>query len=260
MKSSLLQKYHINTLEEIVGQINNISFLKNSLFKNIFYPLYLFSGMRGSGKTTCARLFSLSLLCDRLLDFQKNPHQAILPCYNCYSCILYKKNQHPDIIELDAASHNGIDTIRSVIDNAYMLPVVCKKKIYIIDEVHMLSKAAFNACLKIMEEPPENVHFILATTEIHKVIDTIKSRSIILHFKPIPYSLLFDYLKKIINKENIIAEDKVINNIVELSEGSVRDALNILNRLAMIDEIITQEIVINEYGIIEKENEVLLEK
>ncbi len=252
MKSSLLQKYHISFLEDIIGQNNNISFLKNSLFKNVFYPLYLFSGMRGSGKTTCARLFSLSLLCEKLSDFQQSPLKLTIPCYSCYSCNLYKQNKHPDIIELDAASHNGIETIRSVIDNAHMLPVICKKKIYIIDEVHMLSKSAFNACLKIMEEPPENVHFILATTEINKVIDTIKSRSIILNFKPISKTILFDYLKNIINKENITTNDKVINYIIEISEGSVRDALNILNRLIMIDEKITEKIIIDEYGIIEK--------
>jgi DNA polymerase III subunit gamma/tau len=252
MKLSLLQKYPINTLDKIIGQANNVSFLKNSLFKNLFYPLYLFSGMRGSGKTTSARIFSLSLLCEKLLDFQKNPLVPILPCYDCYSCLLYKNNQHPDIIELDAASHNGIETIRSVIDNTYMLPVVCKKKIYIIDEVHMLSKAAFNACLKIMEEPPENVHFILATTEIDKVIDTIKSRSIILHFKPIHNTILFNYLKNIVTAENIVIEDKEINTIVALSEGSVRDALNILNRLMMIDTTITAEIITSEYGIVEK--------
>jgi DNA polymerase III subunit gamma/tau len=255
MKFSLLQKYHINTLDEIIGQTNNVSFLKNSLFKNLFYPLYLFSGMRGSGKTTSARLFSLSLLCEKLSEFQKNPLSAPLPCYSCYSCLLYKKNQHPDIIELDAASHNGIDTIRSVIDNTYMLPIACKKKIYIIDEVHMLSKAAFNACLKIMEEPPENVHFILATTEIDKVIDTIKSRSIILYFKPIHQNILFNYIRNIASAQNIVIENKEINTIVDLSEGSVRDALNILNRLVMIDTHITEEIITAEYGIIEK-NEV----
>lgn len=252
MNISLIEKYYINTLDGIIGQPNNVNFLKNSLFKNLFYPLYLFSGMRGSGKTTSARLFSLSLLCEKLSDFQKNPLIPILPCYNCYSCLLYKKNQHPDIIELDAASHNGIDTIRSVIDNTYMLPIACKKKIYIIDEVHMLSKAAFNACLKIMEEPPENVHFILATTEIEKVIDTIKSRSIILYFKPINNTILFNYLKNIIINENIIMNDKEITTVVDLSEGSVRDALNILNRLIMIDNTITEKIITAEYGIIEK--------
>jgi len=252
MKISLIEKYYINTLDGIIGQTNNVSFLKNSLFKNLFYPLYLFSGMRGSGKTTSARLFSLSLLCEKLSDFQKNPLVTPPPCYNCYSCLLYKKNQHPDIIELDAASHNGIDTIRSVIDNTFMLPIACKKKIYIIDEVHMLSKAAFNACLKIMEEPPENVHFILATTEIEKVIDTIKSRSIILYFKPINKTILFNYLKNIITNENIIINDKGITTIVDLSEGSVRDALNILNRLIMIDNNITETIITSEYGIIEK--------
>jgi DNA polymerase-3 subunit gamma/tau len=251
MKSSLLQKYRILHFKDIIGQENNISFLKNSLYQNIFYPLYLFSGMRGSGKTTLARLFSIALLCERINDFQKNP-LFILPCYECYSCQLYSNNKHPDIIELDAASHNGIDTIRSVIDNAYMLPVIASKKIYIIDEVHMLSKSAFNACLKIMEEPPENIHFILATTEIHKVIETIQSRSIILNFKPIPNNILFPYIKKITTEENLIISNEAINLIIDLGEGSVRDTLNILNRLFLISTTITENLIINEYGIIEK--------
>lgn len=251
MSKSLLEKYKVNSFEDILGQKNNVSFLRNSLFKNIFYPLYLFSGMRGSGKTTSARLFSASLLCYNLKNFQKSPKDNIIPCYTCQSCILYSKNQHPDIIELDAASHTGVDTIRSIIDNAYMLPIISEKKVYIIDEVHMLSKAAFNACLKIMEEPPKNVHFILATTEPHKVIETIRSRSIILHYKPITNDILAPYLKKVMEQEQITIDQKAIELVCGLSEGSVRDSLNILNRMMLIDDHISQEMIIEEYGVVE---------
>lgn len=248
---SLIKKYTIKYLSDIIGQDNNTSFLQNSIFKNLLYPLYLFSGMRGTGKTTSARLFAASLLCEKQEQFRKNP-QTNIPCYECHSCILYKKNQHPDIIELDAASHTGIDTIRSIIDNAFLLPVICSKKIYIIDEVHMLSKAAFNACLKIMEEPPENVHFILATTEIHKVLDTIKSRSIILHYKPIKEEVLRTYLCKICKAEGITIEESALNIIINIGEGSVRDTVNIINRLLLINLHITEFMVLEEYGLCDR--------
>lgn len=251
MYSSILKKYKILNFDGVIGQKYTISFLKNSLFKNIFYPLYLFSGMRGTGKTTCARLFALMSLCEKLPAFQKNVDTS-LPCYNCNSCIAYTKHSHPDIIELDAASHTGVETIRSIIDNAYVLPVLSKKKFYIIDEVHMLSKAAFNACLKIMEEPPINVHFILATTEYHKVLETIRSRSIILQFKPIPHDILKNYLIKIVSAEEIIIQEEAIELIIELSEQSVRDSLNIIDRLRIIDNTISKEMILQEYGSPEK--------
>jgi DNA polymerase III subunit gamma/tau len=245
---SLIKKYSIKKLSDIIGQEINISFLQNSLFRNIFYPLYLFSGMRGTGKTSSARLFAASLLCEYLSHFQNNPKIQI-PCYECDSCLLYQKNQHPDIIELDAASNSGIETIRSIIENAFILPVMSKKKIYIIDEVHMLSKAAFNACLKIMEEPPAHVHFILATTEIHKVLDTIKSRAIVLHYKPIKTDIIAQYIKKISDEEKINLQDNAAHLIARIGEGSVRDSLNILNRLILINNTIDQNMVLEEYGL-----------
>lgn len=254
MFKSLLEKYKVVSFDNIIGQENNINFLKNSLFKGVFYPLYLFSGMRGSGKTSCARLFSSALLCDNLNIFQGNPHQVNIPCYKCQSCLLAAQHKHPDIIELDAASHTGVDTIRAIIDNAYMLPIIGSCKIYIIDEVHMLSKAAFNACLKIMEEPPSFVYFILATTEIQKVLETVRSRSIILNFKPLNKLVLFDYISKIAYLEKIEIEEDAVQLITEISEGSVRDSLNILNRLMLIGLKISKKMVTEEYGIAENED------
>lgn len=247
MQRTILKKYAVKTFDDIIGQQYIVSFFKNSLYKNIFYPLYLLAGMRGTGKTTCARLFAAAALCDRLSEFQKNSNDR-LPCYHCDSCKAVIAKNHPDIIELDAASHTGVDTIRAIIDNAYVLPVLKEKKFYIIDEVHMLSKAAFNACLKIMEEPPIHVHFILATTEIQKVIDTIKSRSIILNFKPIPSAILSDYLTKITQEQGITIEKDVIKGIINIADYSVRDACNILEKLSIAHNNITADVIYEEYG------------
>lgn len=252
MHNSLLEKYKINFLSDIIGQPYNISFLQNSFFKEIFYPLYIFSGMRGTGKTTSARLFSYGMQCNHLENLKKDVTNKV-PCYNCDSCILHKKREHPDLIEIDAASHSGIDTIRAVIDNVYMLPIVSKKKIYIIDEAHMLSKAAFNACLKIMEEPPKNVHFLLATTELNKIIETVRSRSIILHYNPILIDDLEKYLEEICIKEKIIYEKESLKIISKASEGSVRDALNLMNKLIIKCNNITEDIVLHELGFIKEE-------
>jgi DNA polymerase-3 subunit gamma/tau len=253
---SLNRSYRSKYLSFLIGQDLSIRFLQNSLFKNIIYPVYIFSGMRGTGKTTAARLFALSNLCKSFIEFSNGNYKTILPCYECSSCKAFVENKHLDIIELDAASHTGVDTIRSLIDNAFLAPLMGNKKFYIIDEAHMLSKAAFNACLKIMEEPPENVHFILATTEVHKIIDTIRSRSIILYFKPIDTNILSDYLIEICNKEGLkISKDAAIE-IALLSEGSARDALNNIERLRISYENIDLEIVRNELMVPSKQNSI----
>lgn len=252
MYRSILKKYPVKTFNEIIGQKFVTSFLKNSLYKNIFYPLYLFAGMRGTGKTTSARLFAAASLCQELSRFQKDSG-ILLPCYVCDSCLAFKNKNHPDIIELDAASHTGVDTIRAIIDNAYVLPVLQEKKFYIIDEVHMLTKAAFNACLKIMEEPPEHVHFILATTELHKVIDTVRSRSITLNFKPISAEILLTYLENITKDEGISIDKESLKYIISLADYSVRDACNILERLILISDTITFEMVQQEFGYQQKD-------
>jgi DNA polymerase-3 subunit gamma/tau len=253
MYRSLQEKYTIRFLSDIVGQNHNISFLQNSLFKNLFHSVYIFAGMRGTGKTTSARLFSYGMQCQQLHIFQKNVTEYKNPCYECESCLAHKNRNHPDLIEIDAASHTGVDTIRAIIDNVYMLPLISNKKIYIIDEAHMLSKAAFNACLKIMEEPPANVHFILATTELNKIIETVRSRSIILYYDAIEYSMLESYLEKICIQEKIFYEKEALPLIVKMAQGSMRDALNIMNKLIMIHQSITQVYIQQESGIITTE-------
>lgn len=247
-KINLTSFYRSTRLSEIIGQETNVRFLQNSLFKEILYPVYMFTGMRGTGKTSTARIFALSKLCENYSKFKNGDISVKLPCQKCISCEAFYEKRHPDIIELDAASNTGVDTIRSLIENASLSPIMCNEKFYIIDEVHMLSKAAFNACLKIMEEPPKNVHFILATTEPQKVIDTIKSRSIILNFKPIEKKILSNYLKEICNKESIEITDDAIDLLCDISEGSVRDALNYLERLRLSNSKIEKNRIELEFG------------
>lgn len=198
--------------------------------------------MRGTGKTTVARIFAASLLCKNLPTFQKDP-TYLLPCYSCDSCLAFQTERHPDIYEIDAASHTGVDTIRSLIDNSYLLPVLATKKIYIIDEVHMLSKAAFNACLKVMEEPPAHVHFILATTDIQKVIETVRSRSVQLYFNSLTVDEITDHLMVICDEEDIKYKKNALVSIARSSQGSMRDAINILERVRLVYEIIDEDAI-----------------
>ena len=246
--NNLTTLYRPNTLNEVLGQDMNIKFLQNSLYKNLIYPVYIFAGQMGTGKTSTARIFALSYLCEKYKEFNALNINILLPCKKCESCIAFINNKHPDIIELDAASNNGIDTIRAIIDHASLLPVIGIKKFFIIDEVHMLSKAAFNACLKIMEEPPAHVSFILATTEFHKIIDTIKSRGITLYFKPVKSEIIYSNLLNIAKKEKISIDLNAIELLSNISDGSIRDSLNHLELLRMMSNNITIELVNSEIG------------
>lgn len=167
---------------DIIGQDLFVGMLQNALFLNKFFPVYLFSGQRGCGKTTTARVFAAALNC---LKRGEAPLQDI-PCLTCSSCLATKAGNHPDFIEIDAASNTGVDNVRAILESSSYLPVLGKYKIYLIDEAHMLSKAAFNAFLKLMEEPPQSVLFMLATTESYKIPETVRSRCFQLLFKPIP--------------------------------------------------------------------------
>src|SRR5688572_28013273 len=173
---NLSRKWRSQNFDQIVGQELSIRILKNSLYLAHFFPVYLFSGQRGCGKTSTARIFAAAINCDSLPLIQKNPKTHSIPCLNCNSCIAIREGNHPDFIEIDAASHTGVDNIRSIIESSSLLPLMGRKRVYLINEAHMLSKAAFNAALKILEEPPATVLFILATTNPHKIIDTVRSR------------------------------------------------------------------------------------
>lgn len=243
-----VRNHKVKSFKDILGQENVTRFLKNSIYKSYYFPLYLFSGMRGTGKTSTARIFAYSYFCQKRSAFCALQGSIDLPCGECASCIMSFAGRNPNIIEMDAASHTGVDNMRALIESSYLLPIESDKKFYIIDEAHMLSKSAFNACLKIMEEPPKHVHFIMATTEPQKIIETIRSRSIHLHFKSIHHSILSAYLKKILRYDEVEIDDQAAELVAHIAEGSIRDALNILTKLCItFGKHITYELVFNEH-------------
>src|SRR3990167_10234604 len=236
---NLARKWRSKNFDQIIGQDLVVRILKNSLYLNQFFPVYLFSGQRGCGKTSTARIFATALNCEKLAEFQKNP-KTEFPCFQCASCIAMQNSKHPDFIEMDAASHTGVDNVRNIIEFSTLMPVLGKKKIYLIDEAHMLSKAAFNAFLKILEEPPISVIFILATTDVEKIIDTVRSRCFQLIFSALPNDSLVDHLSKICEKEKIEFERDGLELIVNESEGSARDAINLMEQVRFSTEKITK--------------------
>lgn len=243
MQQNLTRKWRPKIFSEVVGQQLTIRLLKNSLYRNEIFPVYLFSGLRGSGKTTTARLFAAAINCEKLAQFQDSPRSVVLPCLSCPSCKAMSQGNHPDFIEVDAASHTGVDNVRMIIEAASFLPVLGKKKIYLIDESHMLSKAAFNAFLKILEEPPKTALFLLATTDPQKIIETVKSRSFQLFFDPILPNDLLPYLEGICQQEAIEYEIDALKIIAQEGGGSARDSVNILERVRLSTARITVDAV-----------------
>lgn len=233
----LVKKWNVPDFDHVIGQPMVVKILKNSLFLDHIFPVYIFAGKHGCGKTSTARLFSTALNCVAVQNFRKNIHEKI-PCYACESCKAMKSAQHPDFIEIDAASHTGVDNVRLIIESALLLPVFGNKKIYLIDEAHMLSKAAWNAFLKILEEPPKNVVFILATTAEEKILETVRSRCFQLFFKAIKEEELTDYLIKIAIEEKIEHTKEGIRALVRASGGSVRDALNLLDQARLAAPVV----------------------
>ncbi len=267
MTVHLARKWRSKNFNELVGQELSVRLLKNSLYKKSFFPAYLFFGLRGSGKKSMGRVFAEAVNCEQLDEFIKAPQAVVLPCNICISCKALFAGQHPDFIEIDAASHTGVDNMRLIIENVSMLPTLARKKIYLIDEAHMLSKAAFNAALKILEEPPMHVMFILATTDPEKIIETIKSRCFQIFFDPIPSEILIQHLQKICQAEAIDYDSQGLGLLVEQSEGSARDALTMLERVALAEDnnvtsasvsrvfgLIGKSMIIELYGFIENNN------
>lgn len=240
---NLARSKRSRTFDEIIGQDLAVRLVKNSLYKQQLFPVYLLAGQRGCGKTTLGRVFAAAINCQQRADFIQKPLQTLIPCLTCPSCAAMQENSHPDFYEIDAASHTGVDHIRALTEGASFLPCLGGKKIYLIDEAHMLSKAAFNALLKMLEEPPPSVIFMLATTDPHKVIDTVRSRCFQLFLDPIQPSLLKEYLADVCKAENIAYEEEALSAIVYESEGSVRDALNCLERVRLAYEAVTYKAV-----------------
>jgi len=228
----LARKYRPQKFSELIGQQHIVSVLKNALKANKIWHALIFSGMRGTGKTSTARILAKALNC-------LNPTEDFEPCNKCTNCVDIIQGSCVDIIEIDAASNRGIDDIRSLRESVKYVPVKCKYKVYIIDEAHQITDAAFNALLKTLEEPPSYVVFILATTEFNALPLTIVSRCQVFHFRPVPTTVVFNQLKNVViqeNKQNKITDD-ALQLISELSTGSVRDALSLLDQILSLTEI-----------------------
>ena len=218
------RKYRPQTFNTVVGQTHITTTLKNAISHNQLAHAFLFCGPRGVGKTTCARILAKTINCENI---QPNGEA----CDTCVSCRTFNEGTSLNIHELDAASNNSVDDIRSLIEQVRFAPQMGKYKVYIIDEVHMLSSSAFNAFLKTLEEPPSYAIFILATTEKHKILPTILSRCQIFDFKRITTNDTVDHLQEIVDKEEIKAEKPALQVIAQKSEGCMRDALSIMDKI-----------------------------
>ena len=219
---TLALKYRPRKFDELIGQETISKSLCNALNSGRLGHAYLFSGLRGSGKTSTARIFAKSLVCSH--------GPTALPCETCENCAMANTSRHIDIIELDAASHRKIDDIRELIEQSRYAPSVARFKVFIIDEVHMLTKEAFNALLKTLEEPPSYVKFILATTDPLKLPATVLSRTQHFHFKPIARGLITKHLAKILQNENVAYEDAALEILARSGSGSLRDTITLLDQ------------------------------
>ena len=235
MHQSLYRKYRPTNFDEVVDQKVIIQTLKNAIKNNTLSHAYLFAGPRGTGKTSIAKILAKIVNCENLNDYN--------PCNNCVNCTQYNNNQHLDVLEIDAASNNGVEEIRELKSKIDLAPTLGKYKIYIIDEVHMLSTGAFNALLKTLEEPPKHAIFILATTDPHKIPLTILSRCQRFDFKKLGQEQIVNRIKYVVKEENIKIEEQAINEIAYLSDGGMRDALSLLDQAtAYSDNITVQDI------------------
>ena len=219
---ALYRKYRPKNFDEVAGQGVTLKILKNAISNNHISHAYLFYGPRGTGKTSIAKIFARTINCDK--------KEKLVPCEKCDSCVLSSNPGCPDIIEIDAASNNGVDEIRELKSKISFTPSELKYKVYIVDEVHMLSTGAFNALLKTLEEPPEHAIFILATTEMQKVPLTIISRCQTLEFRKIDDTSMKEKLKEIAKKEKISIDDSGIQEIIKNANGGLRDAIGLLEK------------------------------
>lgn len=249
---ALYNKYRPASFEEVAGQQSIVRTLRNAINSGKIAHAYLFCGPRGTGKTSMARLFAKALNCEEGIGHQ---------CNKCSNCLALNSSSHPDVIEIDAASNNGVDQVRELIDQVRYLPIKGRYKVYIIDEVHMMSQGAFNALLKTLEEPPDHVIFILATTEPHKVLPTILSRCQRYDFTKIDDADLKAKLLWIAGMEDFSYEDAAIDEIVRLADGGMRDALSILDQaLAYGDGSVNEKDILSVFGLTSSKQRVELLK
>jgi len=218
----LARKYRPHNFKELVGQTHTVRTLVNALDNNNLHHGFLFTGTRGVGKTTIARIFAKSVNCENGVSSK--------PCGKCETCLEIDKGQSVDLIELDAASHTGVDNMREILENAQYTPTKNLYKIYLIDEVHMLSKSSFNALLKTLEEPPKHIKFLLATTDPKKLPITILSRCLQFNLNKLSHDEIFNHLKFIMSAEKLEFEDEALSKIADFGNGSMRDALSLLDQ------------------------------
>lgn len=242
------RKYRPMTFDSVVGQAALTTTLKNAVKSGKLAHAYLFCGPRGVGKTTCARIFAKAINCE-------HPNEAGEACNDCESCRAFNEQRSFNIFELDAASNNGVDQIKTLMEQTRIPPQVGKYKVFIIDEVHMLSPAAFNAFLKTLEEPPSHVIFILATTEKHKILPTILSRCQIYDFERMTVPNTINHLKMVAEKEGIKYEEQALAVIAEKADGGMRDALSIFDQAASFCQgDITYQKVIEDLNVLDSDN------
>lgn len=240
MKTALYRKYRPSTFDGVIGQDVIVTTLTNQIKKGVVSHAYLFTGSRGTGKTSCAKIFARAINCMSPVGGS--------PCGECAVCKALSSPQNLDIVEMDAASNNGVDKIRDLRESVGYMPSAGKYKVYIIDEVHMLSGSAFNALLKTLEEPPAHVVFILCTTEVHKLPATILSRCMRFDFRLVSTDKLFGLVKDIYKKEGVKADDKAVMHIARLGEGSVRDTLSVADRCKSASDNLTYELALEITG------------
>ncbi|MFI3226863.1 MAG: DNA polymerase III subunit gamma/tau [Clostridia bacterium] len=244
MYQALYRKYRPKTFSDVVGQSHITTILKNQIEKDRTSHAYIFTGTRGTGKTSCAKILARAINCT-------NPQNGD-PCNQCEACLSVLSESSMDVSEIDAASNNKVDDIRDLLEETRYTPSSLKKRVYIIDEVHMLTTQAFNALLKTLEEPPKHVLFILATTEIHKVLPTILSRCQRFDFKRINMYDISERLVEIATLEGFTLNSDAADIIAKLADGGLRDALSILDRCIVSDEnVITAQMVCDRVGAID---------
>ncbi len=246
MYLALYRKWRPASFDEVYGQPHITKTLKSEVATGRISHAYLFTGSRGTGKTSCAKILAKAVNCLHPVDGN--------PCNECEICRGIDNGSLTDVVEMDAASNNGVEEIRALRDEVIYAPTVAKFRVYIVDEVHMLSQAAFNALLKTLEEPPEHVIFILATTDVHKVLSTILSRCQRFDFRRISSADIIKRLKVICERENITLTDDAANLIANIADGGMRDAISILDRCLAISDEITADVVSSAAGVTSAEN------